>query len=789
MEEVFPILDVENDVIVSVAGDLTAAWQVTFPEAYSVPSDGYDIQYGTWIQVLKALRKGTRIHLQSWYDTIRWSPDPERSLEDRIDLCSDRHFAGRRCLRSESYLFLTLSTDVDHHTALCSPLVHRNLIPRHAMHSMEEFGKCASEVETILNASRPLCCRRLGERDLLGSESGPGLIDRHLMLDRSGDLMLKDIRLDSGLTIGQYHTSTLAATSPIQYPEKVCESIPGPRHCGEPLSQLSPGGVMLPFPHVCNLYITLPDPAMEISAMERTMRHMQSLGRYSTRNRTAAGHIGEFLKAAGERDDPPARVHFDIMTWSHSTEVLERNVADASASLRAAGFTPHRASALAPILYWASIPGAEGYLPASETFLTLRSSAAALLPSERTVESASISTFGIRLTDRLSGEPVQVDISDEPMRRGITANRNKFVLGPSGSGKSFFMNHMLRHYYCQGAAIVIIDCGHSYLPLCRHIRLSSGGRDGRYVTYGDGTSCLSCNPFAVPPSGYDLEQRESIVRLTAVLYKRPGEALSRSEEVAISNAVTLFAKHVETVDGPVTFDTFHRFMADDFARVMSERNTRERDFDLKGFLDITSQFTSGGQYGMLLNSPAETLMEGRFTVFDLEAAKDNETVLAVLATLVMEGFIRLMRRNPLRRKVIVVDEAWKAISSTVMAGYIKYLYRTVRKYFGEAITVTQDLDDLVGSPTVRDTIVNNSDCRIITDSHRYASRMDTLTSVLGIPSTAAGRILSLNRDCDPSRRYREVWIGLGSGEGTVYGVEASKEEYSLYTTEPTDRKL
>ena len=56
----------------------------------------------------------------------------------------------------------------------------------------------------------------------------------------------------------------------------------------------------------------------------------------------------------------------------------------------------------------------------------------------------SLSPFGIRMVDRLTGKPVFLDISDLPMKKGVVTNRNKFILGPSGSGKGFFNNHLVR---------------------------------------------------------------------------------------------------------------------------------------------------------------------------------------------------------------------------------------------------------------------------------------------------------------------------------------------------------
>lgn len=91
------------------------------------------------------------------------------------------------------------------------------------------------------------------------------------------------------------------------------------------------------------------------------------------------------------------------------------------------------------------------------------------------------------MVDRLTGKPLHLDISDLPMKKGVITNRNKFILGPSGSGKSFFTNHLTRQYYEQGTHIVLIDTGNSYQGLCEMIRRKTAGEDGIYFTYTDET--------------------------------------------------------------------------------------------------------------------------------------------------------------------------------------------------------------------------------------------------------------------------------------------------------------
>jgi len=181
------------------------------------------------------------------------------------------------------------------------------------------------------------------------------------------------------------------------------------------------------------------------------------------------------------------------------------------------------------------------------------------------------------------------------------------------------------------------------------------------------------------------------------------------------------------------------------------------------------------------------LLHKRFVVFEIDAVKDNAELFPVVTIIIMEAFINKMRRLKGVRKQLICEEAWKALSSANMASYLQYLYKTVRKYFGEAIVVTQEVDDIISSPIVKESIINNSDCKILLDQRKYMNRFDQIQSLLGLTEKEKSQILSINQSNDPSRRYKEVWIGLGGTHSAVYATEVSMHEYLAYTTEETEK--
>ena len=497
--------------------------------------------------------------------------------------------------------------------------------------------------------------------------------------------------------------------------------------------------------------------------------------------------IEMYLNEAHSQGLRSVRCHCNVMAWAESEAELKRIRNDVGSQLALMGCTPHHNTVDVPVLFWAAIPGNEADFPAEESFYTFLDQALCLF-NEETNYRSSLSPFGIKMSDRLSGIPIHLDISDLPMKRGTITNRNKFILGPSGSGKSYLTNHLVRQYWEQGSHILLVDTGNSYQGLCSLIHAKTKGRDGVYFTYTE-EAPIAFNPFYVEDGVYDVEKRESLKTLLLTLWKRESEEPTRSEEVALSNAVNLYLSKLRADRSIVpSFDTFYEFVETDYRRLLEQKRVREKDFDLENFLNVLEPYYRGGEYDYLLNSDKQMdLLDKRFIVFELDNISSNRTLLPVVTLIIMETFISKMRRLKGVRKMILIEECWKALTSANMSAYIRYLYKTVRKYFGEAVVVTQEVDDIISSPIVKESIINNADCKILLDQRKYLSKFDGIQRLLGLTDKERAQILSINLSNDPKRLYKEVWIGLGGVQSAVYATETSVEEYLTYTTEESEK--
>ena len=626
--------------------------------------------------------------------------------------------------------------------------------------------------------------------EITGTKEHPGLVEKYLSLSmEDGTAVLQDICLKPGrMRIGDKRLCLHTLSDTEDLPGKLSTDMRYERMSTDRsdcrLSFAAPVGLLLSCNHIYSQYVFIDNAQEILQMMEKNSRNMLSLSRYSRSNAVNQEWTEMYLDEAHTKGVLPVRCHCNVIAWAEDAEEFRRIRNDTGSQLAMMECTPRYNTVDTPVLYWAGIPGNAGDFPAEESFYTFLEQAVCLFAGETNYRS-SPSPFGIRMADRQNGIPVHVDISDLPMKRGIITNRNKFILGPSGSGKSFFTNHLVRNYYEQGAHILLVDTGNSYQGLCRMIHDRTRGGDGIYITYEEDNP-ISFNPFYTDSGQFDVEKRESIKTLILTLWKREDEAPKRSEEVALSGAVNAYIRKITgNREARPDFNGFYEFVDGDYRRMIAEKKVREKDFDIDGFLNVLEPFYKGGDYDFLLNSDRELdLTNRRFIVFELDNISGNKVLLPVVTLIIMETFIAKMRRLKGIRKVILIEECWKALMSANMSGYIQYLFKTVRKYFGEAVVVTQEVDDIISSPIVKEAIINNSDCKILLDQRKYMNKFEHIQRLLGLTEKEKSQILSINQANHPGRFYR---IGLGGTRSAVYATEVSAEEYFTFTTEESEK--
>lgn len=464
-----------------------------------------------------------------------------------------------------------------------------------------------------------------------------------------------------------------------------------------------------------------------------------------------------------------------------------------------------------------------------DRFLTLSDAASCLMYKEKLPKSED-TPLKVYYTDR-QGVPVAIDISGKEGKIKLTDNSNFFCLGPSGSGKSFHMNSVVRQLWEQGTDVVMVDTGNSYEGLCEYV-------GGKYISYTE-EHPITMNPFQINKEELNVEKVDFLKNLIMLIWKGNSAIPTKIEELLIEqvikeyyeayfvgfngyNKTQIEALHKKLLIDTATerrisdtnedvekriWDKIHEMEARRKALIVKELSfnsffeySTERipyicnenkitGIDISSYNYSLSEFYRGGSYERTLNENLDSsLFDETFIVFEIDTIKDNKTLFPLVTLIIMDVFIQKMRIKK-NRKVLVIEEAWKAVASPMMAEYIKYLYKTARKFWAMVGVVTQELQDIIGSPIVKEAIINNSDVTILLDQGKFKERFDQIQSVLGLTDIECKKIFTINRldNKDGRSFFREVFIRRGLASD-VYGVEEPRECYMTYTTERAEKE-
>ncbi|WPU94803.1 TraG family conjugative transposon ATPase [Mucilaginibacter sabulilitoris] len=783
-EKIFPIYKVEHDCMVSVQGDLTVAFRVQMPEIFTLSEEEYETYHQSWVRAIKVLPKNSILHKQDKYLKNNYN-GAEGLTQNFLTTAADRHFKGRSYLDHTCYLMLTQkAADRKQANSAFSGIMRKTIVPKQTtdVKMLPEFLEKVGQFERILCDSRLIGLTRLKDDELSGTAQRPGILEQYCFLQSATDLpMLKDIHLKDRLQIGDQHAQLFTLGDAEDLPAFCGSRMTYDKYSTDktkfPMGFTTQLNLLLECNHIYNQYLFIGDTGKILKALEAKKLRLQSLSAYSRENSIGRDATNDFLNEAISQQRLPVKAHFNVLAWTDQREELQNIKNLVGSAMAQIGASSKHESDGAAQIWWAGIPGNAADFPVNDTFDTFLEQGTCFLNLESNYRSDP-PPEGIRFCDRLTGKPVFVDLFDAPRKAGITSNMGMLVCGTSGGGKSMTVNHILRTLYDQGAHCVTVDIGGSYKGLCELV-------GGYYFTYDEHTP-IRFNPFYLPDGqGLDTEKKESLKALLVTLWKQENESFMRSEYVALSNALQGYYQHLEKHNSIFPcFDSFYNYLQDYYVDILKGQRVKDKDFDIDNFLYVLRPYYQGGEFDYLLNAKDNlNLLEQRFVVIELDSIKDHPILFPVVTLIVMELFLSKMRKLKGVRKVLTIDEAWKAIANSGMAGFIQYAFKTMRKFNGVPNVVTQELDDLVSSPIIKDAIINNASIQILMDMRTFMNKFDKLQDTLGMSDKGKAQVLSVNKD------NREIYISLGGQVMKVYKNELSPEEYYAYTTEGKERVM
>ncbi|MCS3801070.1 conjugation system TraG family ATPase [Chitinophagaceae bacterium OAS944] len=783
MEAILPIFRIENGCILSKNGDITVTYKLELPEIFTLSSEDYENIHHNWTRALKVLPANTVVHKQDWCLESTYSPDIDEQKDSFLAKSGKRFFSGRKFLEHHTLLMITRRANGRKpSTSVFSNLLRPSIVPQDLTNQdlLQEFLNKAGQFKKLLAENNYIKVHELSNNDIVGNKELTGILEQYcFLLPPTSQPVVKDILFKPELRIGEHYLQ-MYTMSDIEDLPSLC----GPRITYDKFSTdkskfsigfAAPVGLLLSCNHVYNQFLVIEDTQQTLKKMESKRRRLQSLSAYSRENAISRDATNAYLNEAFSQQRLPVRAHFNIMAWTSDPEELNNLRNMASAAIAQMDAVPRQEIKGAPQLFWAALPGNAGDLPVNETFLSFAEQAACFFLAETNYRSAAPGT-GIRFADRLSSVPLEVDLFDGPRREGISSNMGTLVCGTSGGGKSMTVNHILRSLYDQGAHCVTLDIGGSYKGLCELL-------GGYYFAYNE-KKPIKFNPFYLPTGEkLDTEKKESLKSLLVALWKQEDERFNRSEYVALSNALQGYYQFIEENKHIFPcFNTFYEYLEQKYVEVLKSHKVSERDFSVDNFLYVLRPYYAGGEFDYLLNATENLdLLSQRFVVIEMDNIKDHPILFPVCTLLLTELFLSKMRKLHGIRKVLTIDEAWKAIAKSGTAEFIKYAFKTIRKFNGIPIVITQELDDLVNSPIIKDAIINNADIKILMDMRKFMNKFDKLQETLGMSEKGKNILLSVNKD------NREIYIEIGGQIMKVFKNELCPEEYFTYTTEGRER--
>ena len=677
---------------------------------------------------------------------------------------------------------------------------------------------------------------------------------------------------------------------------------------------------------IYNQVITIPLQAQQQRELDKKKKKHEGAANNSPSNAIIAEEIQTLLHNIAIDGQLVVNAHFSLIFSTNTLEKMEGIQSMIENKLFTKGIIVSKNAYNQLELFRSAIPGNATELREYDLFMTTSEAALCFFFKESYPVNEE-SNFYLRFTDR-QGVPLKVDPADLPMKTGRINNRNKFVLGPSGSGKSFLMNNIVEQYLTYNYDVVIVDTGDSYSGICKY-------KGGRYIQYTE-EKPITMNPFLMDKKEFNIEKIEFLTNLIFLIWQGPDATMSSAQKSILDNVLMsyyhqyfnsgtrwyesktseelilylnkyniheediisdfenqsngqnnyydilgiafdagsdeikeafrklaieyhpdknmnnpnydsekfykvyeayetlndedkrkiynetqlILIKSNEIIRQPKTAEEWNESFRKTIIKKIKELEEKleakelsfngfydycdkflplylnnkkhhitEKEFNLRTFLFVLKDFYKGGRYGTTLNDSADnTLFDEPFIVFEIDNVKDNPKLFPIVTLIIMDTFIQKMRLRKDRRKALIIEEAWKAIASKLMGGYILYLYKTVRKFWGEAVVVTQELDDIIGNAVVKDSIINNSDTFILLDQTKFKDNFDKIASLLSLNKVEQNKIFTINNLNNKfgRSRFKEFYLKRGS-KGEVYGNEVSLEQYLTYTTEKPEK--
>lgn len=765
-----PILNIEKHVIFASNGNVVLCYKTDLPEIYSLSEKDFEDLHGSWFQAFKSLPTSTVIHKQDIYQKDSYISErlPNSTF---LQKATHNHFIGRGYLEHNSYLFFILPLDrALNASKFTNPFrkVEKGIHKR-MDHNVQEFIASVNDAVSFINNSRRVSLKQLRENEILQLTNA--------YFNGFNEGFTTDIQLRKpNVEIGNNHFDVLAVNNELCFGDAVQSSKTNDKFTSDDFTFhqgfIDGLGLNLNEDHIINQIIYLDDKHKWRKLLDKKIEEFNKSSNFGTQNKVVQKKIEAIVTKINEDDSSRIiRGHLNIVFWCPEAEGLNHIASKIKTEFKELDIIPHYPKGEERKHYFLnSFPCFASNFSNEDLYVTDLKHALCLYINNSNYKSDE---QGIIFNDRQYNIPVLKDVWDERKKR-IKA-RNFAIFAPTGEGKSFLANNILRQYFEQEVRLVIIDLGGSYSKFAKLYP-----NDHIILRYEQGKN-LGINPFYISNEN-DLTP-ERLEDLAMFLLELLAESkTTKAKEVAIKKVLRYYYNN--SIDTAHSLESLYQFVDDKKDNLIATLKIREEDFSVYNFLHILSEYVDDGLYSFLFNvSEDQTykIEDKRMIVFELDEVKDNKEILSVMLKLIKSAIQRTIWRNRSERGIILFDEFAKQLKFDNVLESVEFYYQAIRKQNGAIGIILQSINQLPNNSTSASILENTQ----VIYSLRNEKGYEELKNRLNLSSHDLNQLKSIRNNLTGERKYTEMFIKIGK-ESNIFRLEVPKEVYAAYLTEGTE---
>ena len=763
-----PILDIQDHIVFANNGNVVLGYQVGNPEIYSLAEKDFEDMHGSWFQAFKSLPIATVIHKQDIYQKATYLAE-ELPNKTYLQKATHDYFKGREFIKHTSYLFFILP----HNKALNAPKfvnpfrkVEKS-IHKKMDHNVQEFIASVNDAVSFVNNSRKVSLTPLGIDEVLSMTNA--------YFNGFNEGFDTDIQLKkSNIEIGDHHFDVLAINSELCFGDVVQSSKTNDKFTSDDFvfhqGFIDGLGLNLNENHIVNQIIYLDDKHKWRKLLDKKIEELKKSSNFGTQNKVILKKIEDIVGRINEDDSSRIiRGHLNIVFWDKDEAQLERIASKIKTEFKELDIVPYYPKGEERKQYFLnSYCCFTSNFSNEDLYVTDLKHALCLYINNTNYQSDA---KGVIFNDRQHNIPVLKDVWDEKKKR-IKA-RNFAIFAPTGEGKSFLANNILRQYFEVGVRLVIIDLGGSYSKFAKLYP-----NDHIILRYEQGKN-LGINPFYISDVNDLTPERLEDLAIFLLELLASGKETTKAEEVAVKKVLRYY--YLQNVGCTHSLENLYQFVDTKKDSILEALHIQEQHFNIYDFLHILSEYVDDGLYSFLFNvSEDQTykIEDKRLIVFELDEVKDNKEILSVMLKLIKSAIQRTIWRNKAERGIILFDEFAKQLKFGNVLESVEFYYQAIRKQNGAIGIILQSINQLPNNSTSASILENTQVIYSLRNEKGYAE----LKNRLNLSSHDLNQLKSIRNNLTGARKYTEMFIKIGK-ESNIFRLEVPPEVFAAYLTD------